>query len=265
MTKIWLVVERDLRMFLQYKFLLIMRGMWFVAQIALFGLIVNTMITPEAQEAAGGNYFNFYAAGIGIAMLYSTAMFIGYDIYEEADHGVVEYLLSLPISRRELVLGRSIGGGLRSFTYVGPLLAVALVLMAFKDPMHFSMDPLYFLMAFLSLFLFAFGVSGMSITIAVGLKSRDKFDIFIGVIDALIVRLSTTLYPIAQMPFGYAALARFNPLTFASDLFRWGSGLESSFLTAPYLAVLGLFLFFSIFTFISINIYEKRLEGGTWE
>jgi len=265
MTKIWLVVERDLRMFLQYKFLLIMRGMWFVAQIALFGLIVNTMITPEAQEAAGGNYFNFYAAGIGIAMLYSTAMFIGYDIYEEADHGVVEYLLSLPISRRELVLGRSIGGGLRSFTYVGPLLAVALVLMAFKDPMHFSMDPLYFLMAFLSLFLFAFGVSGMSITIAVGLKSRDKFDIFIGVIDALIVRLSTTLYPIAKMPLGYAALARFNPLTFASDLFRWGSGLESSFLTAPYLAVLGLFLFFSIFTFISINIYEKRLEGGTWE
>jgi len=252
-------------MFLQYKFLLIMRGMWFVAQIALFGLIVNTMITPEAQAAAGGNYFNFYAAGIGIAMLYSTAMFIGYDIYEEADHGVVEYLLSLPVSRRELVLGRSIGGGLRSFTYVGPLLVFALLMMAFKDPVNFALDPSYFLMAFLSLFLFAFGVSGMSITIAVGLRSRDKFDIFIGVIDALIVRLSTTLYPISKMPLGYAAVAQFNPLTFASDLFRWGAGLESPFLTAPYLAVLGLFLFFSTFTLISINIYERRLEGGTWE
>jgi len=252
-------------MFLQYKFLLIMRGMWFVAQIALFGLVVNTMITPEAQAASGGNYFNFYAAGIGIAMLYSTAMFIGYDIYEEADHGVVEYLLSLPVSRRELVLGRSIGGGLRSFTYVGPLLIVALALMAAKDPTHFSLDPLYFLLALVSLFLFAFGVSGMSITIAVGLRSRDKFDIFIGVIDALIVRLSTTLYPIAKMPWSYAALAQFNPLTFASDLFRWGAGLESPFLTAPYAAVLGLFLFFSLFTFISINIYERRLEGGTWE
>jgi ABC-2 type transport system permease protein len=70
----------------------------------------------------GGSYFNYYAAGIIITMLYSTAVFIGYDIYEEADHGVIEYLLSVPVSRKELVLGRSIGGGLRSFLYVGPMM-----------------------------------------------------------------------------------------------------------------------------------------------
>jgi len=256
MTKIWTVVERDVRMFLQYKFMLIMRGIWFVAQISLFGLVVSRIVVV-------GNYFQYYAAGCAIIMLFSTSMFIGYDIYEEAEHGVVEYLLSLPVSRRELVLGRSIGGGLRSFVYVGPLLGVVLVLTGVTNPLNV-------IVAFLSLFLFAFGVSGLSITLAVGIKSHDKFDILLGVLDALIVRLSTTLYPkVAMMQASpvYSNLAQFNPLTFASDLFRWGAGLEGFFpdLTNPVVAIAGLILFFSIFVFISITIYERKLEGGGWQ
>jgi len=262
MTKIWTVVERDVRMFLQYKFMLIMRGIWFIAQISLFGLVVSRIVTDQYP-----NYFQYYAAGCGIIMLFSTSMFIGYDIYEEAEHGVVEYLLSLPVSRRELVLGRSIGGGLRSFVYVGPLLGLVLILTGVTNPINI-------IIAFLSLFLFAFGVSGLSITLAVGIKSHDRFDILLGVLDALIVRLSTTLYPKAAMMKAssiaspiYSSLAQFNPLTFASDLFRWGAGLEAYFpdLTNPVIAIAGLILFFSIFAFISITIYEKRLEGGGWQ
>jgi len=64
-------------------------------------------------------YFEYYVAGVVIMMLYSASVFIGYDIFEEAEHGVFEYLLSLPVSRRELVFGRSIGGGIRSFVFVG--------------------------------------------------------------------------------------------------------------------------------------------------
>ena len=32
-------------------------------------------------------------------ILYSAAIFIGFDLYEETEHGVFEYLLSLPVSR----------------------------------------------------------------------------------------------------------------------------------------------------------------------
>lgn len=48
LKKLWLVVERDLRMFIQYKFLLIMRGIWFVSQVTLFGLVVNKMVEGAA-------------------------------------------------------------------------------------------------------------------------------------------------------------------------------------------------------------------------
>lgn len=194
--------------------------------------------------------------------LYSTAMFIGFDIYEEAEHGVFEYLLSLPVSRRQLVLGRSIGGGLRAFIYVGPLIGVALFVIG-------AINPINFLIALFSLFLFAFGVSGMSITIAVLIKSSDRFDILMGVLDALIVRLSTAMYPLAIVqqanPF-YGGLSQFNPVTFASDLFRWGTGIEAIMtLSNPLLSLLGIIIFFSFFTFIGIVIYDKRIEGGGWQ
>lgn len=255
-NKLLLVVERDVRLFFQYKFMIIMRVIWFVSQIALFGLIASRLVSVP-------DYFQYYVSGLSVMTLYSAAIFIGFDIYEEAEHGVFEYLLSLPVSRRQLVLGRSIGGGLRAFIYVGPLIAISLYVIG-------AVNPLNFLVTLFSLFLFAFGVSGLSITIAVTIKSSDRFDIFMGVLDALIVRLSTAMYPLAIVqqsnPF-YGWLAKFNPITFMADLFRWGTGIESTFfvLDNPLLPLLGVIAFFSFFTFVGVIIYDKRIEGGGWQ
>lgn len=253
------MVERDIRLFFQYKFLIILRAIWFVSQIALFGLIASRMINVTVVE----DYFRYYVSGLSIMTLYSAAIFIGFDIYEEADHGVFEYLLSLPVSRRQLVLGRSIGGGLRSFIYVGPLIGVSLYVIG-------AINPLNFLVALFALFLFSFGVSGMSITIAVMIKSSDRFDILMGVLDALIVRLSTAMYPLAIVQSAnplYGGIASFNPITFAADLFRWGTGIEA--ITTldfnPLIPLLGVIAFFAVFTFVGVIIYERHIEGGGWQ
>jgi len=253
-NKLLLVVERDIRLFFQYKFLIIIRAIWFVSQIALFGLIASRMVYIQ-----GIDYFRYYVAGLSIMTLYSAAVFIGFDIYEEAEHGVFEYLLSLPVSRRQLVLGRSIGGGLRSFIYVGPLIAVSVYVIG-------SLNPLGFLVALFALFLFSFGVSGMSITIAVMIKSSDRFDILMGVLDALIVRLSTAMYPLAIVQAAsplYGGVASFNPVTFATDLFRWG--VDVALLDNPLLPLLGIVAFFSLFTMVGVILYEQHIEGGGWQ
>ena len=232
-----------------------MRAIWFVSQIALFGLIASRMIAIP-------DYFRYYVSGLSVMTLYSAAIFIGFDIYEEAEHGVFEYLLSLPVSRRQLVLGRSIGGGLRSFIYVGPLIAISLYVIG-------AINPLSFLVSLFALFLFSFGVSGMSITLAVTIKSSDRFDIFMGVLDALIVRLSTAMYPLAIVQAAnpvYGGIASFNPITYAADLFRWGTGIESIItLQNPLIPLLGIIAFFSFFTFVGVVIYDRSIEGGGWQ
>ena len=232
-----------------------MRAIWFVSQIAFFGVIASRMISVNAVK----DYFRYYVGGLSIMTLYSAAIFIGFDIYEEAEHGVFEYLLSLPISRRQLVLGRSIGGGLRSFIYVGPLIAISLYVIG-------SLNPLAFLVSLFALFLFSFGVSGMSITLAVIIKSSDRFDILMGVLDALIVRLSTAMYPLAVVQAAnpaYGGIASFNPVSFAADLFRWGTGIFT--LDNPLLPLLGIVAFFGFFTLFGVVIYGKRIEGGGWQ
>ncbi len=208
------------------------------------------------------DYFQYYVGGLSVMTLYSAAIFIGFDIYEEAEHGVFEYLLSLPVSRRQLVLGRSIGGGLRSFIYVGPLIGVSLYVIG-------SVNPLNFLVSLFALFLFSFGVAGMSITIAVVIKSSDRYDILMGVLNALIVRLSTAMYPLAVVQSAnplYGGVASFNPITYAADLFRWGTGLEAIItLDNPLIPLLGIIAFFAFFTFVGVVIYERRIEGGGWQ
>jgi len=231
-----------------------MRAIWFVSQVLLFGLIAAQMVNVP-------DYFEYYVGGLSIMTLYSTAIFIGFDIYEEAEHGVFEYLLSLPVSRRQLVIGRSIGGGLRAFIYVGPLVAISLFVIG-------SVNPLSFAIALFALFLFSFGISGMSISIAVLIKSSDRFDIFMGVLDAFIVRLSTSMYPayvIQQTNPLYGWTASLNPLTFAADLFRWGTGLEEIiYVQNPLVPLLGIVAFFGLFSFLGIVIYERMIEGGGW-
>jgi ABC-2 type transport system permease protein len=253
-NKVFLVIERDIRLFFQSKVMIIMRAIWFTSQIALFGLIASQMVTIP-------NYFRYYVAGLSVMTLYSAAIYIGFDIYEEAEHGVFEYLLSLPVSRRQLVLGRSIGGGVRAFIYVGPLVAISIYVLG-------SLNPVAFLISMFALFLFAFGMSGMSIALAVTIKSSDRFDILMGVLDALIVRLSTAMYPLAVLQASnpaYAWLATFNPLTYVTNLFRWGTAVTGLDENAALVAVFVVIAFFGFFTLLGITLYDRHIEGGGWQ
>lgn len=252
MTKILLVIERDLRLLMHQYSILIMRWFFVIVQIGIFGFAISRIVT------AMQGYYYYYAMGVIVMTMYSVAIFTGYEIYDEADEGFTEYLLCLPLTRRELVLGRSLAGGIRSFIFMGPVIAGFMFLMGI-------VDPLKVVTALVALYGFAFGVSGLSITLAVGLKSGDSFDIVMGALDALIVRLSSALYPQAFMPGPIAALSKFNPLTYASDLFRWSMNFDTQFLANPTTSIIALIIFLLAFNLTGVAIYERNLEGGAWK
>lgn len=251
MTKILLVIERDLRSLIQQKSILLMRWFTAIIQIGIFGLAISRIVI------AMQNYYTYYAMGVIVMTMYSIAIFTGYEIFDEADLGYTEYLLSIPLTRRELVLGRSLAGGIRSLVFMAPIVAGFMILIGIVDPLRV-------LMAVVALFGFTFGVSGLSITLAVGLKSGDKFDIIMGALDAFIVRLSSALYPQAFMPRPIAIMSQFNPLTYASDLFRWSLNFDTQFLANPVTSLIVLVIFLTTFNVAGVAIYERNLEGGTW-
>jgi uncharacterized phage infection (PIP) family protein YhgE len=90
-----------------------------------------------------------------------------------------------------------------------------------------------------------------------------------GVLDALIVRLSTAMYPLVYVQEAnplYGWIANFNPVTYAADLFRWGTGIEAIItLQNPLLPLMGILAFFGLFTLLGVTIYERMIEGGGWQ
>jgi ABC-2 type transport system permease protein len=251
MTKLLLVIERDLRSLLMQKSILMMRWFYAIVQIGIFGLAISRLVT------AMQDYYTYYAMGVIVMTMYSVAIFTGYEIYDEADEGYTEYLLSIPLTRRELVLGRSLAGGIRSMVFMAPIIAGFMLLIGIADPLRVAI-------ALIALFGFTFGVSGLSITLAVGLRSGDKFDIIMGALDAFIVRLSSALYPQAFMPKPIAILSEFNPLTYASDFFRWSLNFNPLYLANPITALVVLVIFLTTFNVAGVLIYERSLEGGSW-
>ncbi len=250
---IFLVAERDFRLISQQKAFIVVRWIWYFVQVAIFGYALASLVSLP-------HYREYYATGIYIVTLYSSSITIAYEILEEAEDGIVDYLLSLPISRKELELGRSIGGGLRGLAITLPPFITTLYLVGVSDP-------LLLIEAGISLFLLSFGVAGLGITLASGLKSGDKTDIILGMIDAFVARLSTVFYPLEAISKSspiYGTLAQLNPLTYAADVLRAALLIPPGISLDPIMSIIILLAFAVGTTSLAVVFYERNLEGGGW-
>jgi ABC-2 type transport system permease protein len=243
---VWQMARRDILTLFRTPWIIISRSMAFIIQLFVFAYLVSGFVSYP-------NFFQYYAVGSVVAMVASIAFIIGYDIFEEAEEGLLDYLLTLPVSRRQFIVGRSLGGAVRSMIYIIPMFIIVAVLE------HFA-NPLSILAAVVDLFLLAFGVTGLSITMAVSVRSANRFDVTLALLDLAVGRISTALYPLAYLPQYIRPIAPYSPVTYASDSVRdalVGTSLNS-------LALAGLLAFVAIFLALGATIYFRRLEGGVY-
>ena len=234
------MARRDIEVLFRTPWIIISRGLAFIIQLFVFATLISRLVSVSG-------FFQYYAVGSIISMVASISFIIGYDIFEEAEEGVLDYLLTLPVSRRQFIIGRALGGAIRALIYVTPMFAVVAIIEGFAQPASLAAAMAY-------LFLLAFGVTGLSITVAVSVRSANRFDVL------AIVRASTALYPISFMPSYVASIAPFSPVSFASNGARsllLGPGLDLSTLA-------GLLAFVVVFLGLGAAFYFRKLEGGVY-
>src|SRR6266508_219414 len=156
---------RDVSVLFRTPWIIITRALAFIVQLFVFANLISGLI-----HIPGLNYYEYYAVGSVVATIASISFVIGYDIFEEAEEGVLDYLLTLPISRRQFIIGRALGGAMRAIIYTIPMFVIVAIVWRFNQPLSI-------LTSLLSLFLLAFGVTDMSITVAVSVKSANRFDV----------------------------------------------------------------------------------------
>lgn len=242
------MARRDIAVLFRTPWIIISRTLAFVIQLFVFAYLISKLVT-----VAGINFFQYYAVGSVVATVAGIAFIIGYDIFEEAEEGLLDYLLSLPISRRQFIIGRALGGATRAMIYTIPMFVIIAWLEHFTDPISVAV-------AIFSLFLLAVGVTGLSITMAVSVRSANRFDVTLALLDLAVSRASTALYPIAFMPIYVKIFAPYSPVTLAANSTRsalTGSGLD-------LISLAGLISFVVIFLGLGAAFYFRRLEGGVY-
>jgi ABC-2 type transport system permease protein len=257
-----LLVRWDLMRMWRRKIFVVMRVVWFAVQVTVFGLALSAMVRFRGVIAQGIDYYHFYLLGVYTSMLFSISVSNAYEVAEEFEEGIIEYHLSLPIKRSVLTVGRSIGGGLAAFLFTLPMYAMVLALMG-------GGPPLAVVASLGAALVFSVGVVGLVLSIVLSVKSGDATDILFGLIDAIIIRLSTVFYPSVLLaryaPYYYAALA--NPIShfvdFARTLFFFEE-YRALALADPLLMISYLLGFAAGLVSAAIYVVERKLEGGGW-
>ena len=203
------VIEHDFRVFFKYRFTLAGLISMNLADLLIMAVVFTKMVSF--------NYFQFLAPGIVAMGLFAAAFVIGREVNNETRRGYNQYLLSLPLRRSELVLGRMIAGGLRGLLYATPLLFLAMVILKFPTAAQFAL-------ILFAMYLLSMGISGLAISLAVALRSFERFTTARSLLYLILIFCSTVFYPLAVLqqilPGSLILLAQWNPLSRVSDLIR---------------------------------------------
>jgi ABC-2 type transport system permease protein len=217
MKAIFHLIEHDFRNFFRYKWWLAGLISMNLADLLIMAVVYNQMLSPEIAEQIK-SYFSFFT----VVGLFASAFMIGREINMEVRRQIHHYMLSLPITRLELALGRLLAGGLRGMMYMTPLLLTTFLIISFP-----SLPQLFIILG--ALFLLATGISGVSIAIAVSITSFEKFITARGLIYYVLFFCSSIFYPLSLiqtlgqegiMPQPLVVLAELNPLSNGADLIR---------------------------------------------
>jgi len=249
------VIEYDFRNFFRYR--------WFIAGLIAMNLadlfISAIVFTQMASKDIVKDYFQFFAPGLAVVGLFASAFMIGREINMEVRREIHHYMLSLPMTRTELAVGRVLAGGLRGMLYMTPLLITNFIVLRFP-----TLPQL--LLILLTLLLLAIGISGVSISIAVSTTSFEKFVTARGVVYYMLFFCSSVFYPLSVIQVlatkGLGPLVTFaqvNPLTNGSDLIR-SFLLDSPEYVFSSLMLLNVAVFSVIFALLATFAYTKIIQ-----
>jgi ABC-2 type transport system permease protein len=180
-------------------------------------LVLFGEVFAHARVVPTGNvgYLDFIAPGILAQSVLFVAIFYGVSVIWERDLGILQKLLTSPVPRSALVLGRALSSGVRALSQAA---VVYLVTYLLGVDLRGGMVAIGGVLA--AVLLGAAVFSTFSLIVACIVKTRERF---MGIGQVLTMPLffaSNAIYPLDMMPAWLHGVARVNPLTYEVDALR---------------------------------------------
>jgi ABC-2 type transport system permease protein len=186
-----------------------------LGQPLLFLIAFGYGIGPMYSRASGGaNYMDFLAPGIVAMSILFTAVFSGLEVIWDRQFGFLKETLVAPISRTEIMIGKTLGGA--AIAMVQGLIVLSLTyVLGFRITSLESLG-----LGLIFMFLIAIFFSGLGLAIASKMKDLHGFQLIMNFLIMPIFFLSGALFPIENLPHAIYFISRINPLTYGVDGLR---------------------------------------------
>ena len=203
-----------------------------LGQPCLYLLALGFGLGPVFKQAGHGSYLQFMAPGVvGMTVLFSS-VFSGIAMLWDRQFGFLKETLVAPVSRMQIMVGRTLGGA--TVAVIQGTLILAICLIAGFRPHTWLAIPAAFLFVILIAVVFAALGTGIGSI----LQDMQGFQLVMNFLVLPIFFLSGALFPLANLPLAMAIITRVDPLTYGVDGLR-GALIQSwQFSPAIDLAVL---------------------------
>jgi ABC-2 type transport system permease protein len=216
-----------------------------LAQPLLFLLSFGFGFGSLYSKAGGGSYIQFLAPGIIAMSVLFTSIFTGIEIIWDRQFGFLKETLVAPVSRFEIMFGRTLGGA--TVASIQGMIVFLLTLIVGFRPANI------FLLPFGLLFIFLIGILFTSLGTAIASKLEDMqgFQLIMNFLIMPIFFLSGALFPLKGLPNIMEIITRIDPLTYGVDGLRGALIGVSNFSLSLDFAI----LIVVAFVFLSIGSY----------
>ncbi len=221
-----------------------------LGQPLLFLVAFGFGFGPTFQKAGGGDYIQFLAPGIIAMSTLFTAMFTGIEVVWDRRFGFLKETLVAPISRMQIMLGKTLGGATVAVIQ-GTVVLTLTLLVGFRPSIQFLP------MAFLFLALIAVFFTSLGIAIASKIEDMQAFPLIMNFLIMPLFFLSGALFPINGLPKAIETIVRINPLYYGVDGLR--SSLIGTMSTNLVFNIVILFILSVIMNIIGTLLFS-RLE-----
>jgi len=185
-----------------------------LGQPVLFMVALGFGFGPIFKRAGAGNYMEFLAPGIIAQGILFTSMFSGTEIIWDRQFGFLKETLVAPVSRFNIMIGRTLGGATIA-TMQGLIIFLLSLLVGFKPSNIFAV-----ILSLVVMFLMALLFTALGTAIASTLDDFQGFQLIMNFLVMPMFFLSGALFPLNGLPGVIDLISHINPLTYGVDGLR---------------------------------------------
>jgi ABC-2 type transport system permease protein len=204
-----------------------------LGQPILFLLALGYGFGPTFARAGAGDYLQFLAPGIVTMGILFTAVFSGIEIIWDRQFGFLKETLVAPVSRLNIVLGRTLGSATVALIQ-GAIVFVVCLIAGFRVAHPLLLPVAVVFMVLIAVFCTAIGTVVGSV-----LQDMQGFPLIMNFIVLPLFFFSSALFPLDGLPKPLQIGVRINPLTYGVDGLRGALSLDFAFGVVTDAIVLG--------------------------